>query len=100
MSDAVNERLSACLDGELPRAELALLLKRAERDAQLREALGRYALIGEALRHEKPAVASRDFAAGVMAAIAAEPARSAGRIPATVLRRLRPVAGVAVAAGV
>ena len=100
MSDAVNEQLSACLDGELPRAELALLLKRVERDAQVRDAMSRYALIGEGLRHEKPVVASREFAAGVMAAIATEPARSAGRVPAAVLRRLRPVAGIAVAAGV
>jgi sigma-E factor negative regulatory protein RseA len=100
MSDAVNEQLSACLDGELPPAELALLLKRVERDAGLRETMGRYALVGEALRNERPAVASRDFAAGIMAAIAAEPAGSAGRVPAALLRRLRPVAGVAVAAGV
>jgi sigma-E factor negative regulatory protein RseA len=100
MSDAVNEQLSACLDGELPPAELALLLRRVERDAGLRETMGRYALAGEALRSDKPVVASRDFAANVMAAIAAEPARSAGRVPAALLRRLRPVAGVAVAAGV
>jgi sigma-E factor negative regulatory protein RseA len=100
MSDAVNEQLSACLDGELPRAELALLLKRAERDAQLRDAMSRYALIGEALRNDKPAVASRGFADGVMAAISAEPAGRAPRVPAALLRRLRPVAGVAVAAGV
>jgi sigma-E factor negative regulatory protein RseA len=100
MSDAVNEQLSACLDGELPPAELALLLKRVERDAGLRDTMGRYALVGEALRNDKPVVASRDFAANVMAAIAAEPARSAGRVPAALLRRLRPVAGMAVAAGV
>jgi sigma-E factor negative regulatory protein RseA len=99
MSD-VKEQLSACLDGELPRAELALLVKRAGRDAELRDAIGRYALIGEALRNDKPAVASRGFAEGVMAAISAEPARPASLAPAALLRRLRPVAGVAVAAGV
>jgi sigma-E factor negative regulatory protein RseA len=100
MSDALNEQLSACLDGELPRAELALLLKRAERDAELRDTMGRYALIGEALRNDKPAAASRGFADGVMAAISAEPVRPAARVPSALLRRLRPVAGVAVAAGV
>jgi sigma-E factor negative regulatory protein RseA len=100
MTDAVKEQASACLDGELPAAELALLVKRAERDAELRGAIGRYALIGEALRSEEPVAASRDFAAGVMAAIAQEPGRPAARIPSALLRRLRPVAGVAVAAGV
>jgi sigma-E factor negative regulatory protein RseA len=100
MSDAVKEQLSACLDGQLPREELALLVKRVERDAELRDTMSRYALMGEALRHEKPVIASRNFAAGVMAVVVAEPARPAGRVPAVLLRRLRPVAGVAVAAGV
>ena len=63
MTDAVNEQLSACLDGELPPAELDLLLKRLERNPELREAIGRYTVIGEALRHSRPAVASRSFAA-------------------------------------
>ncbi len=42
MTDPVNEQLSACLDGELPAAELDLLLKRLERNPELRESLGRY----------------------------------------------------------
>jgi len=37
MTDALNEQLSACLDGELPPAELDLLLKRLERDPELRK---------------------------------------------------------------
>ena len=53
MTDPVNEQLSACLDGELPAAELDLLLKRLERNPELREALGRYTVIGEALRHSQ-----------------------------------------------
>ncbi len=73
MTDALNEQLSACLDGELPAAELDLLLKRVEREAELRAAIGRYSLIGEAMRAERPAVASRDFASKVMLAVAAEP---------------------------
>ncbi len=75
MTDALNEQLSACLDGELPPAELDLLLKRVGREAELRAAIGRYSLIGEAMRAERPAVASRDFASKVMAAVAAEPAQ-------------------------
>ncbi|HEY0943032.1 MAG TPA: sigma-E factor negative regulatory protein [Steroidobacter sp.] len=125
MTDALNEQLSACLDGELPPAELDLLLKRVGREAELRAAIGRYSLIGEAMRAERPAVASPDFAGKVMAAVAAEstapaatptrspvqypnrtrndgvraPAAASWISPAT-LRYLRPAAGMAIAAGV
>jgi sigma-E factor negative regulatory protein RseA len=110
MTDALNEQLSACLDGELPPAELDLLLKRVGRDAQVRDAIGRYSLIGEAMRAERPAIASRDFAGKVMAAVAAEPAQaphaaparkvSAPKISPAAFRYLRPAVGMAIAAGV
>jgi sigma-E factor negative regulatory protein RseA len=103
MTDAVNEQLSACLDGELPAAELDLLLKRLERNPELREALGRYTAIGEAMRHGRPAVASRSFADKVMASIEQEPAtasRRVSRVPPVLMRSLRPIAGVGVAATV
>ena len=102
MTDALNEQLSACLDGELPAAELDLLLKRLERNPELREALGRYTAIGEALRQAKPAIASRSFADKVMAAIDEEPAvaRRPARLSPRLLRTLRPVAGIGVAATV
>lgn len=102
MTDSVNEQLSACLDGELPAAELDLLLKRLERNPELREALGRYTVLGEALRHARPVVASRSFADKVMAAVEQEPAvaRRAARISPVLARRLRPVAGVGIAATV
>lgn len=102
MTDAVNEQLSACLDGELPAAELDLLLRRLERNPELREAIGRYTVIGEALRHGQPLVASRSFADSVMAAVEQEPAlaRPAARISPAFARRLRPIAGIGVAATV
>jgi sigma-E factor negative regulatory protein RseA len=119
MTDALNEQLSACLDGELPPAELDLLLKRVGREAELRAAIGRYSLIGEAMRAERPAVASRDFASKVMASVAAEPvpvqtpaevtrpkvvqipaSTRPARISPAALRYLRPAAGMAIAAGV
>lgn len=102
MTEPVNEQLSACLDGELPAAELDLLLKRLQRTPELREALGRYTVIGEALRHSKPVVASRSFADKVMAAVDQEPAaaRRAPRVSPVMLRRLRPVAGFGIAATV
>jgi negative regulator of sigma E activity len=78
------------------------LLKRLERTSDLREALGRYSAIGEALRDSKPVVASRSFADKVMGAIDQEPAteRRAPRVSPVVLRRLRPVAGFGIAATV
>lgn len=114
MTDALNEQLSACLDGEMPPAELDLLLKRVGREAELRAAIGRYSLIGEAMRAERPAVASRDFADQVMTAVAAESSptslQTSPRIstqastqPAQALaavRYLRPAVGMAIAAGV
>lgn len=125
MKDALNEQLSACLDGELPAAELDLLLKRVGKEAELRAAIGRYSLIGEAMRAERPAVASRDFASKVMAAVAQEaplqapvatpiPERVTEQRPAVVaahkispaaarpgfVRFARPAVGMAIAAGV
>ena len=106
MTDAVNEQLSTCLDGELSAAELDLLLKRLERDPELRDALGRYTVIGEALRNTRPVVASRSFADKVMAAVEQEPAQKAAvtrrgvRISPVLTRSLRPVAGIGIAATV
>jgi sigma-E factor negative regulatory protein RseA len=124
MKDALNEQLSACLDGELPPAELDLLLKRVGKEAELRAAIGRYSLIGEAMRAERPAVASRDFASKVMAAVAQEapmqapaatpiPQRVTEQRPAAAVQKIspaaarpafarfaRPAVGMAIAAGV
>ena len=105
MTDAVNEQLSTCLDGELSAAELDLLLKRLERDPELRDALGRYTVIGEALRNTRPVVASRSFADKVMTAVEQEPAQKAVtrrgvRISPVLSRSLRPVAGIGIAATV
>jgi sigma-E factor negative regulatory protein RseA len=124
MKDALNEQLSACLDGELPAAELDLLLKRVGKEAELRAAIGRYSLIGEAMRAERPAIASRDFASKVMAAVAQEapmqapaatavPQRVTEQRPAAAVQKTSPAAvrpafvrygrqavGMAIAAGV
>lgn len=102
MTEPVKEQLSACLDGELPSAELDLLLKRVSADAELRGALGRYALIGETLRGKGAVRASTDFAARVMAEVAHQPVDTgaARRLAQRHARWLRPAAGMAVAAGV
>ena len=101
MTDRIKEQLSAFLDGELPDPESALLLKRLERDDELRGALSRYSLIGAVLRSDGDVPAARQVAARVSAAIAKEPFRAAAfsHLP----RRealLRGFAGLAVAAGV
>jgi len=101
MTDRIKEQLSAFLDGELPDPESALLLKRLERDDELRGALSRYSLIGAVLRSDGDVPAARQVAARVSAAIAREPART-GRL-AWLPRRerfTRAAAGFAVAAGV
>ena len=101
MTDRIKEQLSAFLDGELPDPEAALLVKRLERDDELRGALSRYSLIGAVLRSDGDVPAARQVAARVSAAIAKEPFRGVAffRIP----RRdvvLRAAAGLAVAASV
>jgi sigma-E factor negative regulatory protein RseA len=69
MTDQIREQVSALLDGELPRDEMALLVRRLERDPELRRTFGNYALIGDALRAPGAPLASPGFAARVSAAI-------------------------------
>jgi sigma-E factor negative regulatory protein RseA len=106
MSDPVKEQLSVCLDGELPEAELDLLLKQVQRDSRLQQSVTRYALISEVLRTGSSPVASAGFASRISQAIAAEsdayPQGSAALPPARrkMPRWIRPVGGAAIAAGV
>jgi anti-sigma factor RsiW len=101
MTDRIKEQLSTFLDGELPDQESALLLKRLERDDELRAALSRYSLIGAVLRSDGDVPAARHVAARVSAAIAREPIRVAAlmRIPDREVLA-RSVAGLAIAASV
>ncbi len=100
MTERIKEQLSAFLDGELPEPESALLVKRLERDDDLRGALSRYSLIGAVLRSDGDVPAARQVAARVSAAIAREPS---GRMAVARFRPAafaRPLAGLAIAAGV
>ena len=72
MTDPLQEQLSACLDGTLSAAELDLLIKRVERDTALGATLGRYALIGEALKAERPVAASSKSRARFLHSAAAQ----------------------------
>jgi len=100
MTERIKEQLSAFLDGELPDSESALLVKRLERDDDLRGALSRYSLIGAVLRADGDVPAARQVAARVSAAIAREPSgrMAVARFQPSALAR--PLAGLAVAAGV
>ncbi|HET7203089.1 MAG TPA: sigma-E factor negative regulatory protein [Steroidobacteraceae bacterium] len=69
MTDQIREQLSALLDGELPRDEIGLLVRRLDRNPELRRTFGSYALIGETLRAPGGRIASTGFAARVGAAI-------------------------------
>ena len=101
MTDQIREQISALLDGELTRDELGLLVRRMERDAELRRAFGNYVLMGETLRAPGGRTASLGFAARVSAAIDDQPVAAADltetrrALPA---RWARPVVATALAA--
>jgi len=109
MTEPLNEQLSAFLDGELPRAESELFVRRLPRDAELRSAASRFYLIGQAIRAEQSAV-RRDFAARVVAAVVQEGPVTGVVAGVTAMARnlprsrlagwWKPAAGIAVAAGV
>jgi sigma-E factor negative regulatory protein RseA len=69
MTDQIREQLSALLDGELPRDEMGLLMRRLDKDPALRRTFGSYALIGETLRAPGGRIASQSFAARVSAVL-------------------------------
>jgi sigma-E factor negative regulatory protein RseA len=98
MTDPIHEQLSAFHDGELASAESELLLKRLQRDPQLRATVGRYALIGEALRSTEAGGPSRNFATRIAQAIEHESAPTKKWRP--IANWLKPIAGGAIAAGV
>ena len=105
MSDQLYEQISAFADGELPENETELLLKRLEREPELRAALVRYHVIGANVRETATRTTilrggSRSFVARVNAAIAADGARPATGARVRMPRWLKPVAGVAIAATV
>lgn len=99
MTETVKEQLSALLDGELPDGETELLLKRLDRDPELRQTLSRYSLIGAALRTDGQIPAARAVAARVSAALVHEPPLAAA-VAQGWSRWTQLAAGLAVAASV
>jgi negative regulator of sigma E activity len=68
-------QLSALFDGELPREQAEMVIRRVMKDPSMRSTWGRYALIGACVRSEPLAVAlpSVDMAARLRARLASEP---------------------------
>ena len=102
MTDQILEQMSALLDGELPQDQIGLLVRRMERDTELKRAFGSYVLIGETLRAPGGITASCGFATRVQAVL--DDGHTALPIsPGTHLARragwLKPAVAVAVAAG-
>jgi negative regulator of sigma E activity len=73
-------QLSALFDGELPREQAEMVIRRALKDPALRGSWGRYALIGACVRGEPIAAAlpQTDLAQRVRARLAAEPEHGTG----------------------
>lgn len=74
----IEEQLSAFLDGELPEAELALLVRRLEKDSEYRATLARYSMVGSVLRDEPIGIETAGFRESVMVAVADEAVAPAG----------------------
>ena len=83
MSQILEEQLSAVLDGELPAAEVDLLLARIDRTPELRSKIARYAMIGEYLRSGTARPDVLDVAERVRDALLAETAPSRQRFAPT-----------------
>jgi negative regulator of sigma E activity len=102
MTDQIREQVSALLDGELPHDEIGLLVRRMERNPELRGSFGRYTLIGEALRAPGGEIAGPSFAARVGAAIDAPGSAADVDAPAAARPKTfwkRPAFATAMAAG-
>jgi sigma-E factor negative regulatory protein RseA len=102
MTDRISEQISAFLDGQLPDGEASLLVRRLERDPELRRVFGNYVLAGEVLAAPGGVMASPGFAARVAAAIDASPVEEVEQVavrPSRPERRwIRPAVATAVAA--
>jgi negative regulator of sigma E activity len=102
MTDKINDQISAFVDDELSEQECAFLVRRFEHNSEARKQAVRFTLIGSALRNElikpDPTLLLRRISSALDgAAVPAAPVRAErGWSP----RLVRPLAGLAIAAGV
>lgn len=98
MNEKSLEQLSSLMDDELGPLEAERAIIEAGQDPQVRAAWARFHVVRDAVRNQIPERVAMDFADRVRAAIDAEPVIVApSRRPST---RLKPVAGLALAASV
>jgi negative regulator of sigma E activity len=78
-------QLSALFDGELPREQAEMVIRRALKDPAVRATWGRYALIGACVRGEPLSVAlpQVDLAGRIRGRLVSEPDLSTGESPAS-----------------
>ena len=98
-----HDKLSLLLDEFAGNEQSRRLLDEVEADVNLQYRLRRYTMIGQVMRHELPKQIAPDFCARVMAQVSAinhiaKPAVE--RQPVWVWSKLKPFAGVAIAASV
>lgn len=98
---SIEEQLSAFLDGELPPEELALLIRRLERDEAYRATLARYVTMGAIMRSEPLLRGGGQVRHNVLQAIATEtnpvPQQDAIKPRRTGARRWAAAASIAIA---
>jgi sigma-E factor negative regulatory protein RseA len=105
-NETLQSQLSAFVDDALPTDETDLFTRHLVKDAELKQMMCRYGLIGEALRAPNAvAHVSKDFSVRIAAALdqqelnsGKEAKKDVGRASAT--RWLKPAAGLAIAASV
>ena len=102
MNETLKLQISAYVDGELSETESELLVRRMSQDPALRELANAYMGIGRALRGDPRWPSADSLRERVAKAIGTENAAPASvpELPAANNRFLRPLSGVAIAAGV
>ncbi len=100
MNEAIRMQLSAFVDGELPDNEKELLLRRLSQDEELRRELARHLAIGRAMRGELQPTGVDLLRDRINAAIDAGDDLELTDEDTVPDRRIRPLAGFAIAASV
>lgn len=101
MNDAIRMQISAFVDGELQDLEADLLLRRMSQDVELRAEVAEYLAIGRLVRSEPGPAATDRLHQRIAAVIDERPSETDESVSiAEPSRKIRPLAGVAIAATV
>ena len=101
MNDAIKMQISAFVDGELPKSEEELLLRRLCQDKELRQQAAEYMAVGRVMRGERTVSGMAQLRQRIAAELDNQDVRhEVSAEPAARARFFRPLAGVAIAASV